>query len=180
MNSTRRKEINKLAELVRKACEATSPVNMEEAVRRLGGEIVEDSTIEPEAQIEKTDAGFRVKLHPSKTKNRKNFSIAHEIGHLFIHMGYIIDPEKWEAIDKYEDSVYARYGHSHEEHEANEFAAAFLMPQEEFNSSCERNCINGNCNLYLIAADFGVSIDAALTRGKWLGKFPWKLEATLA
>jgi Zn-dependent peptidase ImmA (M78 family) len=30
-----------------------------------------------------------------KARARRNFSVAHELGHLFLHMGYIVSPEKW-------------------------------------------------------------------------------------
>jgi Zn-dependent peptidase ImmA (M78 family) len=80
-------------------------------------------------------------------------------------MGY--GTPKWSDTQAYE--VYNRFGASEEEFEANEFAAAFLMPEEDFKAAAKR----ANSVASEIALSFGVSADAALNRGRWLGIFPW-------
>ena len=99
--------------------------------------------------------------------------IAHELGHLFLHMGYLVNPDKWNAIDEYYDSPKYRQGYSEEEYEANQFAGAFLMPEKEYRQFVIEYSKDNRINVNLIANHFNVSFDAALTRGKWLGIFQW-------
>lgn len=174
MNATRRQQINRLAETVLSTCELATPVDPVEAVRRLRGEIVRVPHADFEAKIEKTDAGFQITLPQDGYETRDRFSIAHELGHLFLHMGYLVDDERWSAIEDYTDSVYYRYGHSTEESEANEFAGAFLMPRTEFLRIAQQNSSGGVYNVTAIAEHFNVSGNAAATRGRFLGIFSWE------
>ena len=55
------------------------------------------------------------------------------------------------------------------EWEANEFAAALLMPREEFINVCMNNAdAFGNVDLNVVAKNFGVSKQAAKVRGSVL------------
>ncbi|MDR3570287.1 MAG: ImmA/IrrE family metallo-endopeptidase [Syntrophobacteraceae bacterium] len=174
MDQNRRNRIQQLANAVRGACKLTTPVDVNVAIERLGGTLVEMSNPEYEAQIEKnSDGGFTITIAIEPHPNRKRFSIAHEIGHLFIHMGYLVDDEKWEQVGTFVDSVYHRFGHNLEEHEAHEFAASFLMPEGEFLDVTSRQYKDGYYSIDSIAEYFKVSIDAAKTRGRWLGIFNW-------
>ncbi len=128
---------------------------------------------EADGKIEKQGDSFQITLSPRQSSLRKRFSLAHELGHLFLHMGYIIKPSIWKESDAYVDSVYYRYGYSEEEHEANEFAGAFLMPKEEFRQTIEDLGRDGLVDLVALAQRFDVSKDAALTRGRWLGLLSW-------
>lgn len=85
---------------------------------------------------------------------RDRFTVAHEIGHLFLHRGLGFarnsaptGPHHW-----YEDS----------EWQANTFAAEFLMPLDEIREYCKKP--------WDIMQRFGVSIDAARIRWKKLNK----------
>ncbi len=40
---------------------------------------------------------FEIIVFEYQPPNRKSFTIAHELGHLFLHMGYIIDEERWKV-----------------------------------------------------------------------------------
>jgi len=172
MNAQRRNQINILAEKIRSACDLSTPVDVDEAVRRLGGVLVRASIEEYEAKIEKFNDSFKITISESPGL-RERFSIAHEIGHLFLHMGYLIDKEKWEGAESYRDSVYYRYGHSIEESEANEFAAAFLMPRAEFVQVAQKNLVSETYELESIASYFQASREAALYRGRGLRLFSW-------
>lgn len=173
MNRIKRHQINILADKIRTACELALPIDVDEAVSRLGGVIDKVDDLEYEAKIEKNDDGFKITIVDTANEQRERFSVAHEVGHLFLHMGYLIDNEKWLSVGTYRDSVYYRYGHSLEENEANEFAAAFLMPREEFISIAQEYINDGVYQISAIARHFNVSNDAAATRGKWLGIFNW-------
>jgi Zn-dependent peptidase ImmA (M78 family) len=173
MNRIKRRQINTLAEKIRKACELSLPVDVDEAIARLGGVLERVDDFEYEAKIEKYDEGFKITIVDTANEQRERFSVAHEVGHLFLHMGYLIDNEKWASVGTYRDSVYYRYGHSLEENEANEFAAAFLMPKEEFISVAQEYLNDGTYQISAIAKHFNVSNDAAANRGRWLGIFSW-------
>ncbi len=173
MERTRREQIDRLAAIVRDVCQLTTPIDMEEAVARLRGNIEWVDEAEFEASIEKQGNGFQILISKEVSENRRRFSIAHELGHLFIHMGYLVDEEKWKSVGTYTDSVYYRFGYTTEEYEANEFAAALLMPRDEFILIARRNYNGDAYHISPIAEHFQVSADAALNRGRWLGIFSW-------
>jgi Zn-dependent peptidase ImmA (M78 family) len=89
-------------------------------------------------------------------------------------MGYIIDKNKWDTIDEYIDSAKYRLGYSEEEYEANQFAASFLMPVDEYKKFVRQKAVNNKISIDTISSHFNVSHDAALTRGRWLGIFAWE------
>lgn len=92
---------------------------------------------------------------------RDRFTLAHELGHLFL--GH---------VDRHE--VLYRRGANKLEYEANEFAAELLMPRKEFIDQVNLYVdSSGRCDIKKVAKAFGVSTHAALTRGKFLGLFPW-------
>lgn len=175
--SIERNKINALSDKIRAALEFTeAPYNPEQAVIDLGGVIQYDITeTDFEAYIEKVSGtGFCIHLKPSENVKRERFTIAHELGHLFLHMGYLIDPEKWEKADSLKESAFYRDNrYSSEEFQANEFAAAFLMPKAEFINVANRYLQGNKYDTDAIAEHFKVSRKAASNRGKWLGIFQW-------
>jgi Zn-dependent peptidase ImmA (M78 family) len=180
MKASRRQEINEFADLIRSSCNLPLPVKEKgivEVIKNLGGRIAPHNDGDFEAKIEKIDDdSFQIVIGKADTNSnprRKLFTLAHELGHLFLHMGYIVDPDTWKNAPTYEDGALYRYGHSVEEHEASEFAAAFLMPQNEFSIKVREAATSGRVNMAPIAEYFGVSFDAAVTRGKWLGLLSW-------
>ncbi len=172
MTPARRREIWEAADIVRRGASVTTPVDVSHLVELLGGSIAVDPTLEAEAKIERLDEGFRILLNDEGGK-RRQFTLAHELGHLFLHMGYLRDDRLWESSGAFVDSVYYRQGFGLQEYEANEFAAALLMPAEEFAAVAARYRNSQGFDLRAISAEFGVSTEAALTRGKWLGLFSW-------
>ncbi len=175
MDAVKRARIGEIADHIRTSLELTVPVDVQVAVKRLRGEITTVHALDGDvdAQIEKTgNRSFRITVAESWPR-RDLFSVAHELGHLFIHMGYLIDPAKWATIGTYKDSVRYRYGYTEEEYEANEFAGAFLMPTDKFRTVARESFNNGFYNVVAIAKAFGVSTKAARVRGQWLGLFNW-------
>jgi hypothetical protein len=132
MKAEKRKEINDLAKTLREGLDIRTPVDVYQTVMQLGGEVLEDEQLESgvEALVRKCGEQFEIVLHSESRRYRKRFSVAHEIGHLLLHMGYLISPDDWNKASDYKDSVRYRFGHGIEEEEANEFAAAFLMPEK--------------------------------------------------
>lgn len=169
-----RETINKIAEIVLKYLKYENPAyDPQKAVSSLSGKIVYDITDECEdASIEKSnneDSKFIIHLNKNKPCSRTRFSIAHELGHLFLHMGYMT--ETWDTAETFKDSIYYRsfnrkdMNYSQEETEANEFAAAFLMPKEQFKISLLKNAFD----IEATALEFQVSIEAAKNRARNLG-----------
>jgi Zn-dependent peptidase ImmA (M78 family) len=170
MNPTKRKEIGFLAETIREGLELRTPLDVEEAVIRLGGSLQERARLDGkmEALVQKAGERFEIILCAAKPDTRKRFSIAHELGHLFLHMGYLVNPDLWREAKDYHDSVYYRFGYGIEEAEANEFAAAFLMPEDEFQQAIENHTEKGRCAVQAVAEYFHTSKDAVMMRGRLL------------
>lgn len=177
MTSNKRQIIDSLATTIRKALNLTIPFDPIDVVKLLNGDVLgitfEDPSIS--GRIQKKDKTFEISYDITQSKERINFTIAHELGHLFLHMGYLINDNKWNSIDEYYDSPKYRQGYSEEEYEANQFAGSFLMPKDEYVNFVRENIDTktNSIKIHSIAKHFGVSFDAALTRGKWLGIFSW-------
>lgn len=174
MDQQRRREIDGLADKVREALGLLSPVNVEAAVAMLGGTLREiGSGAAAEAYVEKQGDSFEIGIDLDSAPNRRRFSIAHELGHLFLHMGFMIDEDKWNSVTRYEESIKYRFGYSEEEYEAHEFAGAFLMPESEFRAIADGHKVGNKYRISGIADYFQVSEEAASNRGRWLQMFAW-------
>ncbi len=174
LNSEIRRLINVMAEEVINLYGIQIPIiNIEEVVQKMGGSVVDNSSIGEfsDGKIRKTGEGsFTIEVSPFQTEERKNFTIAHELGHLFLHMGFQTNEQKWQKQD---NVSYYRNGNSELEYQSNEFAAAFLMPRVKYKEIMEQNTEGDFVNTAEVAKYFRVSIDAAANRGKWLGYLKW-------
>lgn len=177
--------IAEIANSVRESLELECPYSPEKAIELLNGKIItsiEDTNIDACIKKDGTDS-FIIHLNKHKPKKREFFTLAHELGHLFLHMGYLLDNEKWNSFSdrEYQDSAFYRMSgidgkpgrYAQEEHEANEFAANFLMPKEEFVLIAEKHLKDNKYDITPIAEYFNVSAPAVANRGKWLGIFAW-------
>jgi len=100
----------------------------------------------------KHDFDIVVPIYTSPLRDR--FTIAHELGHYFLHS------RQGEV-----QLIATRRGTGRTEWEANWFAAALLMPASLFRIACQKH----GDDIERIAADFAVSVDAAKTRKAALG-----------
>lgn len=166
--------INDMTSEVRKLYNIVGSISdIDYVVSKLGGVVIEDPSIDgfSDGQIRKTGSNsFEITVSPFQTEERRNFTIAHELGHLFLHMGFQTNTERWKYQD---DKPYYRNGNSELEYQSNEFAAAFLMPQEEYKQVMDRYTNGDIVDTSEIARHFHVSVDAAANRGKWLGYLKW-------
>ena len=165
-----RRVINEIAELVRKIYTVDGPVSdIDSVVSRMGGRVIENPDIYDfsDGQIRKiSNSEFEIIVSPFQSLERRNFAIAHELGHLFLHMDFMTDSDK---LRKQSKEVYYRNGSSELEYQANEFAAAFLMPREDYKNKLDEHIKGNMANTEKIARYFFVSIDAAVNRGIELG-----------
>ncbi len=141
---------------------------LEPVVVQLGGRISYHSPAlmadaPTEAIIVEGDRSFVIFLPTTTSPQRDRFTIAHELGHLFLHYplvqskfpGATMEATRWVASG---DEAQQRA-----EWEANWFAAAFLMPEEQFRA------IWSSRQPAAAADHFGVSLRAAEVRAKSLG-----------
>lgn len=169
MNDATRAYINKVADAVCSAFDTAIPIgNMDRFVNQLGGSIVEKPGLDPlyDGTIKKVgDHSFEIAISPYPNDERRNFTIAHELGHLFLHMGYLISKDTW---DQQSNNQFIRFGTDEQEYQANAFAAAFLMPQKAFKEKIEEYSSGNSVNMAQVANYFHVSIAAATNHGRVL------------
>lgn len=133
IEKNKKEYIESLAKIVRETFDIKSPVTkfkLQEIVEELGGDLEYKRDMIYDAKIERAGDKFLVLVNDTKPELGQIFSIARELGHLLLHMKRL-DEDYWKN-NIMEDSAYFRYGRGIEELESYEFAAAFLMPKEEF------------------------------------------------
>jgi predicted transcriptional regulator len=142
---------------------------LEPLVAKLGGRIeyrapvVSDQRL-PESIVVENARKFTIFVASITSLERDRFTIAHELGHLFLHYpivaqnhpGAAMAATRW--VDE-TDKVQQRA-----EWEANWFAAAFLMPSAKFQLAF----VECGGSLGRVASRFGVSSPAAQIRAKTL------------
>lgn len=99
---------------------------------------------------------FTIFLPHFTSPMRDRFTIAHELGHYFLHYRFA------EAAG---ERSYARGGQNRAETEANVFAAALLMPGQAFGQTWQAH----GGDAWRVAGHFGVSPAAARVRAEVLG-----------
>lgn len=168
-------KINDIADIILKTLKIPVPIiDIETLVNELRGQVIrkDNLQINADGKIRRNQNGFIIEIPYTENKCRERFTIAHELGHLFLHMGYLIDEELWNAN---EDAVYFRKDYGEMEYQAHEFAAAILMPRNKFFSVMKESYIgNGIYNIEYVAKYFNVSVEAAVNRGRWLGILDWR------
>ncbi len=162
--------INKMAEFLCKRLELSPGFEIEDTVRRLGGTIefqeLEDTI---DAQILSTaDNNFKIICEKdSKNDVYLRFAIAHELGHLFLHMTQKNESGTYDIVGSY---THQMLSNSMIEWEAEEFAAAFLMPEDKFREKVEEvessDAIKDK--IQWLAEVFLVPYKSVITRGKSL------------
>lgn len=173
MNNETREYISLVADKVREVYKIATPIeSMSLVVKQIGGEIKEtDEPRDFDGIIRKSNNNsFLIEISKNQSEQRKNFTIAHELGHLFLHMGYGTDEDVWK--NQKEEVAFQRFGTSEQEYQANEFAADLLMPREEYADKIYACVENGKVEikkLEEIASAFNVSLSAVINRGRFLG-----------
>lgn len=107
-----------------------------------------------------SDGKFTIFVAANTSSLRDRFTIAHELGHFILHFLW----RNANSDDKIKCMNATRYGSDRAEWEANWFAAAFLMPSQEFT---ELYNLHGD-DFVSLANHFDVSVKAAQTRAKAL------------
>ncbi|WP_063921329.1 ImmA/IrrE family metallo-endopeptidase [Bradyrhizobium sp. DOA1] len=142
--------------------------SIEPLVARLGGRLLYRNELRsggaiPESIVVRASNDFTIYLPTMTSPERDRFTIAHELGHLFLHYprvkklhpGAEMVATRWVDEDD-KDQQRAEW-------EANWFAAAFLMPKAEFEKAYWDD------DMEELAERFAVSVQAAEVRAKSLG-----------
>ena len=157
-----RTKIEKFTQFIRERLNLSSPLKMVDVVKVLGISCNPVENVDYDARLSgNKEIGYCISYDKNQIFVRQQFSIAHELGHLLLHKI---------NNDNAQDTYYRKQGNTSQiEWEANEFAAAFLMPREEFVDFCINNAdVSGRINLKDVAKNFGVSRQAARVRGSVL------------
>ena len=151
-NETRYDHIINLVTRLVNDCQLTIPIDLDKLVAEFKDiDLIYKDSILMKADIVKTDKGHTIIVTSNKARN--HFSIAHQLGHLFLG--------------------HTDYTNNQNDIEANEFAANLLMPKKEFIDTVYANLDEDDyCDLCLVARHFNVSPGAALTRFKRLCLYP--------
>lgn len=172
MTGEKRKSINRFAEGLRNQLGIDNEVgdfDIAEIVTNLGGRIEYfSSPTDFEKVVKEEDSNFVIRINRDNADTRKRFSIAHELGHLFLHMKFS-NEERWQAIECGQGYKRTPGLYSVTEEEANEFAAAFLMPKSAFIKIAQDNSDQEYYYPQKIADHFNVSEESARYRGRNLG-----------
>lgn len=165
-----------LEEVIQETCGNSFPRNMVAICDKLGIKVKESNSLENDISglIYKEHNKYIILVNANHSPARQNFTIAHELGHYYNHR-YKLDNEneiisyiKSKSVDcpaiprgniMLEDREYNKI-----EHEANNFAANILMPNNEFLEQC---CHSDS--IEDVADYFGVSVAAASVRANTLG-----------
>ena len=138
-------------------------VGLDEMAKKLGIEVYESDLTDISGSL----SGFityddpATKSHPkifiekSMSPERKKFTLAHELGHHFLHEGIKLRLDNLDYSSNSKNTV--------EESGANYFAAALLMPKELL-----IRLINKKKSVEEIAEYFQVSLSAARNRIRWV------------
>lgn len=148
-----RESIERIAERFAEMVGYAPGQDIAQVVNKLGGEVgVQESEGDGEICVEE-GGKFKICVSPYTSRSRDRFTVAHELGHYVLHA----------KMGKQPLSI-ARSGLNEVEREANLFAAALLMPAEEFKrmAATERSDA-------ALANHFDVSTDAVRVRKRVLG-----------
>ena len=149
-----KKTVEEIAELFAKQLSIIPGAPLEPVVNQLGGH-VKHLEVECSADGSITVEGkgrFTIFLSPFTGRFRDRFTVAHELGHYVLHSRFGEEPLK-----------VAREGNDRAEWEANWFAAALLMPKQEFVDMAAK------LDLPELAYHFDVSSESARIRKESLG-----------
>lgn len=160
-----RDKIEELVSKLQEILELEVPIDFNKFDNNLSDLTIEYNCkdLDVDGRISKDENGnYIVQLKNDGQNPRDRFTLAHELGHLFL--GH---------VDQYE-TLYRR-GANELEYAANEFAADLLMPKDIFNLIVDEYTNSDNiCDVEEVSNYFRVSESAVLTRGRFLGRFPWK------
>ncbi|WP_232676736.1 ImmA/IrrE family metallo-endopeptidase [Nocardioides sp. R-C-SC26] len=134
--------------------DGSGSADIEALVEDLGGTI--EVAHEDESLHVVDEGDFVIYVPPTTSSRRDRFTVAHELGHYFLHYLY---------LEKKGRATFGRGGRSRSETEANVFASSLLMPEDPFRDAHAELGADVNA----LARRFDVSPAAADVRCQVLG-----------
>lgn len=136
------------------------PINVKQIANALGAEIRYSNLDEDLSGILVRD-GKRIIIGVASDQPsvRQRYTIAHELGHLLMHPGrpYLAESLGVVRVDR-RGSETPGFADQREEREANQFAAALLMPAQHVTDSWfASNCASDETSIKVLAKRFDVS-----------------------
>lgn len=161
--------ISELTDKIREKYNIKTPIqDMTEIIKNIGGNVIQKYNFDSyyDATVMKTNDMFYIAIPIINDIQRKNFAIAHELGHLFLHMGFKTNIEVW---DNQVLNKYIRFSMIEQEIQANEFAASLLIPKDEYiNEIKQQTKNNQDIDIKAISKKFNVGYILAYNRGYYL------------
>lgn len=108
--------------------------------------------------LRKEKDGWVLYINSSDSEKRKLFTIAHELGHYFVHRSLCDEFVDGQLISRAEQEKYAAV-----ELEANEFAGNLIMPEARVRKLVEKDSLTEG-RVIELAGEFNVSAIAMATR----------------
>lgn len=170
MNNNTQQYIENAAETFFRKYKLTVPVTSKaliQIITRLGGQVDEtklDPVLDP--TIGKTDdLRFTIRIETNLSETNKTYALAHELGHLILHMGLLIDKDLWMNQPIGEFRSFPRY---EQEQQANAFAQALLMPKKNIEQAIKQLTKNNCIDPKDLAEKFGVNKGCIIQRARML------------
>lgn len=161
--------IDDLTEKIIDAYNIQIPImNMKEVFKSIGGKIVYKNNYYEliDGNIIKThDKKFDILLPILNKNSNNNFTIAYNLGHIFLHMGYRTDFLLWNKIII--DKQY-KFISSKQEKQSEYFALSLLMPKNIFLKIFYQYSDDNTVDMTEVANYFNVSISQSRRRASFL------------
>lgn len=169
--------IEKCADIIRKNLNMEIPFseNIDEAIKMLGGKIEEgkienNENSELVLQTKPHEEIFIIRIRPKATKESRNFLIAFELGHLFLHTNY---PEYLKNMS--DENIMLTFEMSRYDDwylfDAIHFAMNLIMPRMEFSYKVEEYTKDGKVDIKKLAQYFESSLNSVVIWGEELEEF---------
>lgn len=160
-----KRQVSEFAEQVARELKYQPGLPIEVLVSEVAGSITYRNAVgdKPESIVVEPDGDFEIFLPTMTSMSRDRFTIAHELGHLYLHFPLVRQAYPGDGMRAYRWVDDSDADLQRCEWEANWFAAAFTMPETLFRQ------LIGAIGLELTASELGVSEKAARVRSKSLG-----------
>ncbi|MEK0315563.1 ImmA/IrrE family metallo-endopeptidase [Cohnella sp. 56] len=157
------------------------PFNAEAAIKAFGGVVTKKVTDSSASSFSigevrplepYTEKRFEVSIPLDEYPPRKNFTLAHELGHVILHFQWA-DQNQWEKNCKEIEVLKRDLSPNRIEYEANYFSAFFLMPEKNVRADVSQYLSGSNMSSNLLieklAERYNVSLKAMEIRLSQLG-----------
>lgn len=137
---------------------------------------LDDNRISGAIVYDKESKKYKILVNSSEMKERQYFTLAHEVGHYFLHGDFLqkVDGKNSlvDSLDNYESAMFRSASVVDEEirmreREANNFAAELIMPEIKVREAWD--ITDGDLSVEYYARMFSVSVSAMAIRMENLG-----------